>query len=182
MAELKCFTQNADQPFLIFLLTHLKSRLDPERKDPNGFERRKAELKTLIEIEQEIEKKYPTVPLVMAGDFNDNAGLENTDEEFKLIYQSTSLKDILELNQVPVTDRATYYQVKPMGKTDGRQIDFCFLNTSAAEILKQNSSSVYRYKDEFGFKIDIPQNLEAKMQLPSDHYPLVFELEKISLG
>ncbi|MEK6773259.1 MAG: hypothetical protein AABY64_04915 [Bdellovibrionota bacterium] len=182
VAELKCFTKNVDQPFLILLLTHLKSRLDPERKDTNGFERRKAELKTLVEIEQEIEKNYPSIPIVMAGDFNGNAGTENTDEEFKPIYQSTSLKDILELANAPGPDRATFYQVKAMGKTESRQIDYCFLNPVAAQKLKSNSSSVYRYKDEFGFKIDIPQNLEAKMQLPSDHYPLVFELAELILG
>jgi len=181
VAELKCFTKNADQPFLIFLLTHLKSRRDPEKKDPNGFERRKAELRTLIEIEQETEKKYPEIPLIMAGDFNGNAGFNNPDEEFKIIYSNTSLKDVLELQQVPAPERATYYQVKTLGKTDGRQIDFCFLNPTATQFLKAGSCSVYRYKDEYGFKIDIPQNLEAKLQLPSDHYPLVFELEGLSL-
>ncbi len=181
VAELKCFTKNADQPFLIVLLTHLKSRRDPEKKDPNGFERRKAELKTLLEIEQETEKKFPQIPLVMAGDFNGNASLANPDEEFKIIYSDTQLKDILELHQVPAPERATYYQVKTLGKTDGKQIDFCFLNPTAAQLLKPNSSSVYRYKDEYGFKIDIPQNIDAKLQLPSDHYPLVFELDGLSL-
>lgn len=180
-AELKCFTHNADEPFLILLLTHLKSRRDPEKKDPNGFERRKAELKALVEIEQAIEKKHPSVPLVMAGDFNGNASSESPDEEFKPIYQHTALKDILELGQVSLVDRATYYQVKTMGKTEGRQIDFCFLNPPAAKLLKNNSCSVYRYKDEFGFKIDIPQNIDAKLQLPSDHYPLVFEFENLPL-
>lgn len=181
VAELKCFTKDAEDPFLILLLTHLKSRRDPEKKDPNGFERRKAELKTLIEIEQEIEKKYPQVPLIMAGDFNGNAGSENPDDEFKLIYENTSLKDILELQQVNANERPTYYQVKPLGKTEGRQIDFCFMTPLAAQFLRPQSCAVYRYKDEYGFKIDIPQNLDAKLQLPSDHYPLVFELEGLPL-
>ena len=181
VAELRCFTKSADEPFLIFLLTHLKSRLDPEKKDPNGFERRKAELKTLLEIEQEIEQKFPNVPLVVAGDFNGNAGLLNTDEEFKIIYQMTQLKDILEIVNIPATDRATFYHIKPLNKSEGRQIDFCFLTPLAAKNLKANSCSVYRYKDEFGFKIDIPQSLEAKIKLPSDHYPLVFEFENLKI-
>jgi len=181
VVELRCFSNNVDNPFLIILLTHLKSRLDPEKKDPNGFERRQAELKTLIDIEQELEKKHPKVPIIVAGDFNGNASIEGTDEEFKVIYSQTTLQDILHLNQVAAIDRATYYQVKTLGKTEGRQIDFCFLNSSAHQHLRANTAHVYRYKDEFGFKIDIPQNLEAKLSLPSDHYPLVFEFEELKV-
>ena len=48
VAELRLFKKNIEKPFLLILLTHLKSRLDPEGIDPGGFERRQAELKTLI--------------------------------------------------------------------------------------------------------------------------------------
>lgn len=178
-AELKLFKKDLDKPFLNILLTHLKSRLDPEKKDPYGFERRSAEMKTVIEIEQEIEKKYPQVPLILAGDLNGNASRHNTEEEFKEIYAKTQLEDILELAQYPVEKRASFYQVRSNAKTEGKQIDFCFLTPLTASYLEKSSACVYRYKDDYGFEKDIPTSLDKKFELPSDHYPLVFTLKDI---
>lgn len=180
--ELRLFSQDKEKPFLIILLSHLKSQLDPEKIDPGGFERRQAELKTLLEIYRELEAKYPKVPFIIAGDFNGNASSDNTDLEFKSIYETTSLKDVLSLSQIPIEERATYYQVKLSGGVDSRQIDYCFISPTSEKYLKPNGSYVYRYKDEFGFKIDKPQSLDAKLKLPSDHYPIVFELEKLPLN
>lgn len=179
VVELKLFQQNRENPFLVILLTHLKSRLDRERVDPGGFERRQAELKTLLEIYHEIEVKNPKAPKIIAGDFNGHAGFSGTDEEFRPIYESTQLKDILEVAGVPLEQRSTFYQIRNNNKNDGRQIDFCFLSPSAQSLLKKDSVFVYRYKDERGFEIDPPQTLDAKLNLPSDHYPLVFELENL---
>ena len=177
--ELRLFQRDKDKPFLLILLTHLKSRLDPERIDPGGFERRQAELKTLLEIYRELEGKFPGVPIAVAGDFNGNASRRETDEEFKIIYETTGLRDVLEIAQVPPEKRATFYNVRAPGKTDGRQIDFCFLSPDLTPHLKPGSAAVYRYRDEFGFEIGIPQTMDEKLVLPSDHYPLVFELENL---
>lgn len=179
VVELKLFQKDRDNPFLIILLTHLKSRLDRDRIDPGGFERRQAELKTLLEIYQELEKSHPRAMKLVCGDFNGNAAALNTDEEFRPIYQSTGLRDVLDLSGVPLDRRATFYNVGRGQKAEGRQIDYAFFAPSLVPFLKKNSALVYRYKDEFGFEIDPPQNLDAKLNLPSDHYPLVFELEHL---
>ena len=149
--------------------------------DPNGFERRQAELKSLLEIEQEVEQKHPQTPIVVSGDFNGNASAEETDPEFTPIYSRTQLKDVFHLQGISKQERSTYYQVKTNGRTEGRQIDYCFLDPFASQHLKNKSAHVYRYKDEFGFKIDIPQTLDAKLALPSDHYPVVFEFENLKI-
>lgn len=180
-AELKLFTQDIDKPFLMILLTHLKSRLDPERIDPNGFERRRAEFLTLLEVQKEMRLKHPECPLIVAGDFNGNAALPQPDPEFEALYKETDLKDVLELGGTSVEERATYYQLRNNQKTDGRQIDFCFLSEAAQSLLRRDSPHVYRFKDEYGLKMGIPTTLEAKMALPSDHYPVVFELENFKL-
>ncbi|MBK9321783.1 MAG: hypothetical protein IPM97_02300 [Bdellovibrionaceae bacterium] len=179
VAELRLFKKNIEKPFLLILLTHLKSRLDPEGIDPGGFERRQAELKTLIEIYKEISEKHVSTPMIVAGDFNGNATFSNPDEEFKPLYEATKLRDTLELGSVATENRSTFYQVKTTSKTEGRQIDFCFLNPSAAKLLREKSAYVYRYKDEFGLDFGVPMTLDAKLRLPSDHYPLVFDLEKV---
>jgi hypothetical protein len=180
-AELRLFMEDVDKPFLMILLTHLKSRLDPERIDPQGFERRQAELLTLVEVQKEMRQKSPNTPLIVAGDFNGHAGRPHPDPEFEALYLETDLQDVLELSETPKADRATYYQLRNNHKADGRQIDFCFLSKHAQTLLKKSSPHVYRFKDEYGLKMGIPTTLEAKLNLPSDHYPLVFELENFKL-
>lgn len=179
VAELRFFKQDKEKPFLIILLAHLKSRLDPERIDPNGFERRQAELRTLLEIYKELNTVHPDLPMLVAGDFNGNASSVNTDEEFKDIYTTTPLKDVLEVAHVAPESRATFYQVRNGARAEGKQIDFAFLSPSLQTYLKQNSTFVYRFKDEMGMERDIPRSMEAKLNLPSDHYPLVFEIENL---
>lgn len=180
-AELRLFKKDSTKPFLILVLTHLKSRLDPEKIDPNGFERRRAELKTLIEIVQDVEKKHPQIPLVVAGDFNGNAGKTMTDIEFQPLYESTTLLDVFEWAKLPEDQRPTYVQVRNGLKSESKQLDYCFLSQEAGRFLKPQSAAVYLYKDEFGFKLDRPTTMEAKSQLPSDHYPVFFELENLPI-
>ena len=180
VAELKLFKKNKDQPFLIFLLTHLKSRLDHDGIDPQGFERRQAELNTLLDIYNETKQKYPKTPIIVGGDFNGNASRNQTDVEFQKIYSSTDLDDVLELAKVPQDIRASYYQIKN-NRTEGKQIDYCFISELLMSALKPNSAHIYRYKDHMGLEIDRPQTIDAKLNLPSDHYPLVFELENLKI-
>ncbi len=182
VAELHLFQKDREKPFLIFLLTHLKSRLDPEGIDPNGFERRRAELHTLLEIYKELEGKFQSqVPICVAGDFNGNASSSQTDSEFQELYKSTELQDVCDLAKIPTDQRATYYQVGRSSKTEGKQLDYCFLSPSLKKHLDSASVQVYRYKGPLGLPSDPPTTLEAKLLLPSDHYPLVFSLSHIPL-
>lgn len=179
--ELRLFKANRNQPFLIILLTHLKSRLDPERIDPGGTERRTAELRTALDLYKEVSTQNPNTPVMFAGDMNGFAGLPSTDPEFAPLYLETDLQDVLELANVSLEKRSTFYQIKNGSKVDGRQIDYCFLPQSLKPHLNVDSALVYRYKDEFGFSLDTPRSLEHKSKLPSDHYPLFFTLEKLKL-
>lgn len=179
--ELRLFRADRNQPFLIILLTHLKSRLDPERIDPGGVERRTAELRTALDLYNEISAQNPTTPVILAGDMNGFAGTPSTDPEFAAIYAETDLQDVLELANVSLEKRSTFYQIKNGSKVDGKQIDYCFLPQTLLAHLKIDSAQVYRYKDEFGFSLDTPRSLEHKSRLPSDHYPLFFALEKLKV-
>jgi endonuclease/exonuclease/phosphatase family metal-dependent hydrolase len=179
--ELKLFRKDKEDPFLLILLTHLKSRLDQHGFDPQGFERRGAELNTLLNIYSEQTQKYPRTPILVAGDFNGQAGRPQPDEEFKPIYSNTDLEDVLEIAQIPTESRATYYQIRNSNKNEGRQIDFCFFSEKLKPFLKAHSTSVVRYKDEQGNEIPRPQSLDEKFALPSDHYPIVFELENLGV-
>jgi len=182
VAELHLFQKDREKPFLIFLLTHLKSRLDPEGIDPNGFERRQAELHTLLDIYNELETKFQgQVPIAVAGDLNGNASRFETDIEFQDIYKTTQLKDVCELAQIAQDKSSTFYQVGRASKAEGRQLDYCFLSPKLATFLDPSSVQIYRYKDHLGQAFDPPSTLEAKLNLPSDHYPVVFNLKNIPL-
>lgn len=181
-AELRLFTKSADDPFMIFLLTHLKSRLDPDRIDPGGFERRQAEFRTVLEIYGELSEKFPQIPIALCGDLNGNASRNQTAEEFQTLYKTTDLEDVLELAQVPQTDRGTFYQVRTGGRSEGRQIDFCLLNQASKSLLAPGTAKVYRWRDNLGLELAPPRTLEQKLLLPSDHYPVIFTLQNISLS
>ncbi len=182
VAELHLFQNDREKPFFIFLLTHLKSRLDPEGIDPNGFERRRAELHTLLEIYKELDTKFQgQVPIAVGGDFNGNASRTNTDTEFQELYQNTQLRDVCDLGKIAAEHSATYYQVGRSSKPEGKQLDYCFLSPAAQSLLDQTSVQVYRYKDHLGQTFDPPSTLDAKLNLPSDHYPVVFTLQNIPL-
>src|SRR3989338_2174865 len=101
-AELRLFTKTKEDPFLIILLTHLKSRLDPERIDPGGVERRSAEFRTCLEIYRELKIQFKNIPIVFSGDMNGFAGKPNTDTEFLPLYSETDLEDVLEIANVSV--------------------------------------------------------------------------------
>ncbi len=178
VAELRLFKKDVEKPFLGILLTHLKSRLDPEGIDPGGFQRRQAELLTLVEIYKEFTEQHPQTPVIVVGDFNGNA---SRDEEFQALNEKTDLKDVLELMALSIEDRASFYQVRSSNRTEGRQIDFCFLSSSLQKYLKAKSAFIYRYKDEFNMDLGIPMTLDAKLRLPSDHYPIVFEIENLMI-
>lgn len=179
--ELHCFLHDREKPFFISLLTHLKSRLDPDGIDPNGSERREAELKTLIEIYLETESKFKNqVPILVAGDFNGNASENSTDPEFSDLYSKTQLRDACALSQIPDSQRASFYQVG-RSHTDGRQIDYCFLSPLLAKYLNKSSTKVYRFKNAKGEELPPPANIESKSYLPSDHYPLIFEVTSLPM-
>ncbi|HPI40490.1 MAG TPA: hypothetical protein PLJ21_06775 [Pseudobdellovibrionaceae bacterium] len=183
VTELRLFEKCTENPFLLCLLTHLKSTRDPHNIDPNGSLKRTAEVKGLVEIYQDLKLKNPKTPILVCGDFNGNASLQKTDPEFKIIYEVLDLKDILELAQVEKEARSTFYQVSNISltRTEGKQIDFCFLNTEAQKHLQIPSVQVYRYKDEFGSPLPPPKTLAEKQGHPSDHYPVIFKLENLSL-
>lgn len=178
-AELRLFTKSKENPFLIILLTHLKSRLDPERIDPGGLERRAAELRTCLEIYKELKLHYKDTPIVFSGDMNGYAGTPNTDAEFLPIYSETDLQDVLELANVSTDKRSTFYQIKNGGKCEGKQIDYCFISQNLTDKLVKSDAHVYRYKDQFGSPLDIPKSIDDKLKLASDHYPLFFKLDNL---
>jgi hypothetical protein len=179
--ELRVF-ENSSIPVLIILLVHLKSQLDPERIDPGGRDRRRAELEKLVQIQKELDGEFQSlVPVILTGDFNGSASLESHDPEFHAIYRDTDLKDALEVAAVPKENRFTHMQLPMRNNRVGggfsRQLDYIFLPAKLHSRVSHTQTLVYRFKDHLGMNMLIPRNMNEKKLLCSDHYPVVLTLE-----
>lgn len=163
---------------LICMLVHLKSQLDRDRIDPFGRDRRKAELEKLVKIYLELEQENGgVIPIAIGGDFNGSASGAILDPEFEELRKKTSLRDVLEVANVPVEQRFTHMQIQPWGnKSVNRQFDCLFVNPPLQAKVIASESKVFHYSDEFNMKIEVPRTLAEKRLLPSDHYPVITEI------
>ena len=166
-------------PVLILLLVHLKSQLDRNRIDPQGRDRRKAELEKLVKIYKEIHNEFSgQTPVLLAGDFNGIASKPTPDSEFEALYRDTKLSDCLEVAKVPSDERFTHMQIHRNRIGVNKQLDYIFVPPELNGRVNSQETWVYRYKDEFGMTQVIPKNLGEKRLLPSDHYPVILTLDK----
>lgn len=165
-------------PVMILLLVHLKSQLDRSRIDPQGRDRRKAELEKLVKIRREISDDFGgRVPILISGDFNGIAALPTPDPEFAALYNETDLRDALEIAGVPNDERFTHMQIYSGRLSINKQLDYIFVPESLAARVNKSETRVYRFKDEFGMIQVAPRNLNEKKLLPSDHYPVILTLD-----
>jgi endonuclease/exonuclease/phosphatase family metal-dependent hydrolase len=163
-----------NQIILSLLLTHLKSKLDKLRIDPQGTLRREAELKKLVEIYQELKNKNPARPIIMAGDFNGFVQKNNLDPEFKALYQQTSLEDALEL--FGITDnlkRYTHLHQSFNQLIVPNQIDYIFIEPSKQ--LRLNQAKIIHLVEDF-LAQDPVELFKLKSALPSDHFPYIIDI------
>lgn len=173
VAELRFFSPQKIEPVLICLLTHLKSKLDPDNIDPGGRLRRQAELNTLLQIYREVKAENPTSPVIVAGDFNGQAVGEKMEPEFGIIHSSTDLVDCLSAVGKSGADSFTQYQFPRFGPAYGLQLDYIWVSKNFAQNLIPDETFVYRFKTQDGSALPLPSNSEQAHQLPSDHYPVV---------
>ncbi len=176
VAELRLFRPGENSPRLVILLSHLKSKLDPDGIDPEGKLRRRAETRTLIELYNEVRRELPaTVPVVVSGDFNGIASKNNTEPEFVQLHEQTDLAEALDILGVPHEERFTQVQINPLGQQTFLQLDYIFVSPALAG--RVASASVHYFKNELGHRAQWPRSLEERGQLPSDHYPVVVDLK-----
>lgn len=175
--ELRVFDDESGVPALIILLVHLKSQLDRSRIDPQGRDRRRAELEKLIKIRDEISDEFQgRVPILVGGDFNGVAALPEPDLEFGALYRDTDLLDALEIANVPGDERFTHMQIYSGRVSINKQLDYIFVPKSLASRVNKPETWVYRFRDELGMTMIMPRNLNEKRLLPSDHYPVILTL------
>ncbi|RYZ57813.1 MAG: hypothetical protein EOP07_08810 [Proteobacteria bacterium] len=161
---------------LVILLVHLKSGFDTAGVDLEGKVRRGAELKALLAIYQSFRQELgPDVPILMTGDFNGRAGRHDTAQEFLPLYENELFEDVLEIKEVPQYERISQMTFVKRNLI-AQQLDFLFVTKDLSHRVK--SAFVYRYRfAEEDKEIMLPTSFRDRTQLPSDHYPLVCELD-----
>ncbi len=173
VAELQLQINN--KPQFVFLLTHLKSKLDPQGIDKEGIIRRTAEAKLLTDIYLERQKELPNIPIFVCGDFN--GILEDPRHtEFQYLRDESKLVDTLEYSKIFKTEpRTTQVQFRMNLRTD-YQFDYILFNPKFSNLIIPEESFIYYYTDDNGKPMMIPNTLTERFKLASDHYPVVVTL------
>ncbi len=180
ISELRMLSQDNSKVEMIFLITHLKSKLDPESKDFEGIKRRTAELTSLVKLYNEIQSEFDGhMPVCVAGDFNGIAQNPGYAVEFEYLYKNSDLKAVMDLKQASDEQRTTKVQFSRGASPKYIQIDFIFLSPHLVAKADLKQSYVYRFKNKKGEALPLPEQREERYALPSDHYPIVLELKSI---
>jgi endonuclease/exonuclease/phosphatase family metal-dependent hydrolase len=179
VAELRLFRKAENSPSLVVLLVHLKSKLDPENVDPQGRLRRTAELRTLIEIYNDIRKELGHTPVIVAGDFNGIANKRRPDfePEFEQLYLQSNLYEMSDLVRLPLERCYTQVQINPLGKQTFIQLDYIFVSPELKDKIRKDLSQVWYFKGSLGQELPPPKTINERMQLPSDHYPVLMVVD-----
>ena len=158
----------------ILLLVHIKSKLNLGNSDFEGRTRRSLEVKGLLDIYKDL--LHFNVPILIGGDFNGHAGEKDTEEEFKIIYTDTDLKDIAFLAKIPESERFSYIYFNRGGNCFVQQIDYLFISEKFAHLLEPTECYFPRYKSLEGGPLPLPRGMEQKNMQPSDHFPFLATL------
>lgn len=170
----KIYIENHETPKLIVAGVHYKSKRD-RKNDPRSFHKRQKEADESVRILKETEVKHPGVPIIVMGDFNSSRDKKEL-KSFRLL-DMVDLTDKPELfvDEEGMGDSTFVFFPNRETTTTREALDGAFLSSSLEAYIK--SYSVYRYKDEEGKVRDLPQNFEERNLNPSDHYPVIFDLD-----
>lgn len=171
-AELRIYAEGSTTPALVCLQVHLKSKLDPDGIDPEGKDRRTAELNALVEIYKEIRSGANPPPVIVAGDFNGCARRSVLAPEFQAL-TTTDLESMQDILQRDGPEAATQLQFNRSNQIQWLQIDYIFMSSELKSYLIPNGCEVFRYRSELNVALPLPTTLDQRLHLPSDHYPVV---------
>lgn len=166
-------TNGSESPDFVILGNHLKSQRD--RKDDIKSRifrtRQSQEIRTIV---KEYETDYPGIPVLLAGDFNANIHVES---EFKSLFKDNLMTDSFDLVQPVLSNesRITHTFHPRNGANHNTQLDGILVNNAGKKLIKR--AKVYRYLDKDGKEIPLPKTYQQREQNPSDHFPVIVELD-----
>ncbi len=159
-------------PAMIIFGNHGKSKIN-RPGDPESTLLRTAQIEAMAQIMQNYHKRFNTeVPMVIAGDFNTDVSKGPEMKPLKPLF-----KDAFDISPSPeaTIDRATHSLHTRDGETHYNAMDAILVNSALENSIQ--SARVFRYKDSHGHALPLPETYQERSQNPSDHYPVVVDLQ-----
>ena len=159
------------KPALIVIGNHAKSKRD-SRSDPESNRYRTAQYEAIKKIVEDLKKLHSEVmPIIMGGDFNTDVikGPEVLPIQNILVSVFDSIKD----HAIGLNERVTHFFFDRFGNRQGHQLDDIRVS-GKVNVLK---AKVVHYEDETGHTMANPATYDARAKQPSDHLPVVAEIE-----
>ncbi len=165
------------QPLAVLFGTHMKSKRD-RPGDPESALHRAAQAKRTAEIMDEARREFgPSVPVLVAGDFN---GDLTHAPELRPIFDAGFVDGF---DAAPVKtaaeDRVSHTYHPRGGTAQAHQMDGVVIDKAWARLVK--SARAHRYKDASGAVKPVPRTYDERSLNPSDHFPVVVELDLAAL-
>lgn len=157
-----------------FFLVHLKSKLDIEKKDFEGRSRRAAEILAIRDI------LLPLInlkPCLLSGDFNAQVLGPLAEPETFPLTKELMLKDVTEISLLKEEECFSYFYFDSKGHRWKQHIDYALFNAIAEPFIIPQSICLPSFINESGLPLMHPNHESQKRLLPSDHYPIYFELK-----
>lgn len=165
--QLDCIHKN--KTVLTYILTHLKSKLDIKKEDFEGRTQRGAEVEYLIKFYKRFGQSHP---IILAGDLNGIIYKDETEPELQKLINECNLIDVLEIEQIPVEQRATYLYFKTGGQKIPMQLDYILLQEKFSHLVVADSAQVVDTSYQVPRLSSGIQTLDDRQRLISDHFPL----------
>lgn len=152
---------------LILLLTHLKSKITSDG-DFQGKDVRTAEAMALAHLYSRRREEFPSVPIIVGGDFNAELGSLELEP-----LNWTDLTDLHDLLGTLPDDRVSLVHFDFAGRAHFNVLDYLLLSPQLKQRVVPQCSGVYRYKGFYDLPEALPTTRKERFQMPSDHYPVV---------
>lgn len=167
---------DSGETLLILMGIHLKSKIS-RNDDPGSNIWRSRQIEELINIVKSFNQEARSdIPLILAGDFNGNLVNESFSFHLKNMLGLHDVFDVISPRPSEL-DRITH-TFHPQGEiATFAQLDGVLVSKSLKT--KVRNAFVYRYKNDLGETLPFPFSLEDREKNPSDHYPVVVDLEEI---
>ncbi len=167
--------KGSKQPLMIIFGTHFKSQRSIEG-DSRGFKKRSLQVKAASLIIAEYEKQFPGVPIVLAGDFNNDFRRAPEFDPLKgmgMVDSFDLAPDTVEKNR-----RGTHFFFPRNGNPKISQLDAILLNQAAAQKQLVKQAKVLAHIDPEGNPYPPPRSYKERETRASDHLPImsIFDL------
>lgn len=161
-----------EEPVMFFGGLHLKSKFGGSEGNDYYSKVRQIQLKGILDIQENISKKYSNAPFIIAGDFNNN--LTEPVKEFESLkrYMSDAFDLSAKAPQSRLTNITNY-----KGQRITSQLDGFFVNNSSLDKISINSTEVYQSTNAKGFKVRLDDPRASRDQFASDHSMVITSID-----